>query len=53
MSWTSSNTPNIERYASQRIMIVEVGDYAYIVPFIETDDLVFLKNDHPESQDDA
>jgi len=35
--------PNIERYASQRIMIVEVGDYAYIVPFIETDDLVFLK----------
>lgn len=35
--------PNIERYASQRVMIVEVGDYAYIVPFIETDDVVFLK----------
>ena len=35
--------PNVERYASQRVMIVEVGDYAYIVPFIETDDVVFLK----------
>jgi hypothetical protein len=35
--------PNQERYAGQRILIVNVRDYAYLVPFVETDREVFLK----------
>jgi hypothetical protein len=35
--------PNQERYAGQRIFIVKVRDYAYLVPFVETDREVFLK----------
>jgi len=35
--------PNRERYPSQRIMIVNVNDYALIVPFIETEAVIFLK----------
>jgi len=35
--------PNQERYSGQRILIVDVDGYAYIVPFIEDDREVFLK----------
>ncbi|HEX7975637.1 MAG TPA: hypothetical protein VF498_14600 [Anaerolineales bacterium] len=35
--------PNQEKYAGQRIFIVDIDDYAYLVPFIETDEEVFLK----------
>ena len=35
--------PNLEKYKGQRIFIVNVEDYAYLVPFIETRDEVFLK----------
>jgi len=35
--------PNQERYPSQRLVIVDVDDYAYIVPFVETEEVVFLK----------
>jgi uncharacterized DUF497 family protein len=35
--------PNKERYPNQRIFIVKMDDYAYIVPFVEDDDRVFLK----------
>jgi uncharacterized DUF497 family protein len=34
---------NQERYSGQRILIVDVEGYAYIVPFIEDDREVFLK----------
>jgi len=34
--------PNRERYGSQRIFVVQRGDYVYLVPFVE-DALVFLK----------
>jgi uncharacterized DUF497 family protein len=35
--------PNRERYPNQRIFIVKMDDYAYIVPFVEDDDRIFLK----------
>lgn len=34
---------NQETYPGQRLFIVNIEDYAYIVPFIETRDSVFLK----------
>jgi len=35
--------PNPERYRGQRLFIVEIADYAWLVPFVETEDQVFLK----------
>jgi hypothetical protein len=35
--------PNQEKYGGQRIFIVEIRDYAYLVPFVETEDEIFLK----------
>lgn len=35
--------PNQETYPNQRIFIVNVEGYACLVPFVETDDGVFLK----------
>lgn len=35
--------PNQERYPSQRIFIIELNQYVYLVPFVENDDEIFLK----------
>lgn len=35
--------PNQSKYQGQRIFIVNVNDYAYLVPFVEDDNIVFLK----------
>jgi uncharacterized DUF497 family protein len=35
--------PNPERYAGQRIVVVQREDYVYLVPFVEDETLVFLK----------
>ena len=35
--------PNQEKYRGQRIFIVNVNDYVYLVPFVESKDEVFLK----------
>jgi uncharacterized DUF497 family protein len=35
--------PNQERYEGQRIFVVKIRDYAYLVPFVETEQTVFLK----------
>jgi uncharacterized DUF497 family protein len=35
--------PNPERYADQRIFVVEREDYVYLVPFVEDEHSVFLK----------
>lgn len=35
--------PNQARYPGQQILIVRVGEYAYIVPFVETTEARFLK----------
>ncbi|ACL74361.1 BrnT family toxin [Thioalkalivibrio sulfidiphilus] len=35
--------PNQERYPGQRIHVIEIEGYAYLVPYVETADEVFLK----------
>lgn len=35
--------PNQERYPGQRIFVVDIDDYAYLVPFVEDEAEVFLK----------
>lgn len=35
--------PRPEKYPRQRIMVVEVAAYAYLVPFVEEEDHYFLK----------
>ena len=35
--------PNKNRYPNQKIFIVAVNDYAYLVPFVEDEEKIFLK----------
>jgi len=35
--------PNREKYNNQRMFVVRIGDYAYLVPYVEDKDEVFLK----------
>jgi len=35
--------PNQERYPGQQVLIVHIGDYAYMVPFVESAEGRFLK----------
>jgi len=35
--------PNQARYPSQRIFIIELNQYVYLVPFVENDQEIFLK----------
>ncbi len=35
--------PNPERYAGQRIFVVQRDDYVYLVPFVEDEKLIFMK----------
>ncbi len=35
--------PNPDRYPAQWIFVVKVQGYAYIVPFVEDDSIIFLK----------
>ncbi len=35
--------PNQERYPGQQIHVIDIEGYAYLVPFVESEDEVFLK----------
>ena len=35
--------PNQQRYPGQRIFVVNINGYAYIVPFVESESEIFLK----------
>lgn len=37
------NHPNQKGYPNQKIMVVQINDYAFLVPFIEDEEKVFLK----------
>ena len=41
---------NKERYPHQRIFIVEIEGYAHLVPFVETENEIFLKTIIPSRQ---
>lgn len=42
--------PNKQRYPNQKMFIVEVSDYAYIVPFIEDKEKYFMKTIYPSRE---
>ncbi len=42
--------PNKQKYPNQRMSIVEVRDYAYIVPFVEDEEEYFLKTIYPSRE---
>ena len=35
--------PNPDKYPNQMIAIVRINDYAYLVPYIQTEEEIFLK----------
>jgi uncharacterized DUF497 family protein len=35
--------PNTEKYPNQRMFIINIDNYAYLVPFVENDTEIFLK----------
>jgi len=35
--------PNKAKYSHQRVLVVAIDDYAYLVPYVENDDEIFLK----------
>jgi hypothetical protein len=35
--------PNQEKYKGQKILVVNVENYAYLVPFVESEQEIFLK----------
>jgi hypothetical protein len=35
--------PNQLAYAGQRIMVISIDDYAYLIPYVETEEELFLK----------
>ena len=39
--------PNQEQYPGQQLLVVRMGVYAYVVPFVETDEGRFLKTIMP------
>lgn len=36
--------PNTEKYPQQRVFIVCIDDYAWLVPFVESENEIFLKS---------
>lgn len=39
--------PNKKRYPNQRIMVVEIENYAYYIPYVEDGEKVFFKTIFP------
>lgn len=35
--------PNQERYPGQKVSVVLIEGYAYLIPFVESEDEIFLK----------
>ena len=39
--------PNVAKYPGQKMFIIDIDDYAYLVPFVESDSEIFLKTIMP------
>ena len=39
--------PNRTKYGHQKMLVVRIRDYAYLVPFVESDSEIFLKSIMP------
>lgn len=40
--------PNQEKYLGQYMFIIEIKSYCYVVPYVESNDGVFLKTMYPD-----
>lgn len=41
------NHPNRAKYGHQKMLVVRIRDYAYLVPYVESDEEIFLKSTIP------
>jgi len=39
--------PNFKKYPNQEIYVIEIDNYVYLVPYIKSDDIIFLKTIFP------
>lgn len=39
--------PNKKKYVNQKMFVVEIDNYAYLVPFVEDENKIFLKTIFP------
>ena len=39
--------PNRTKYGHQKLLVVRIRDYAYLVPYVESDNEIFLKSIMP------
>jgi hypothetical protein len=42
--------PNQSRYSNQRLLVVQIKGYAYLVPYIETESELFFEDNHSISE---
>jgi len=42
---------NKERYPNQKIMIIRMNDYVYVVPFVQTHDVLYMKTIIPSRKE--
>lgn len=42
-----TENPNKQKYSHQKIFVVEINDYIYLVPFVEDNEKYFLKTFYP------
>lgn len=40
---TSIKHPNPEKYPNQRVLIIQIGSYAYAIPYVKSKTGIFLK----------
>jgi hypothetical protein len=48
--WDLVAHPNQEKYPGQQIIVVEINEYAYLVPFVESSEGKFLKTIIPSQK---
>lgn len=41
---TVMDHPNREKYRHQKMLVVKIRDYAYLVPYVENENEIFLKS---------
>lgn len=43
--------PNKEKYPNQKVLILKMNDYVYVVPFVQDQDTLFLKTIIPSRKE--
>lgn len=42
--------PNQKKYLGQRMSVLEINDYAYLIPYVENESAIFLKTMIPSGK---